>query len=150
FQGADNVPLNDSYAVTGTLTTYKDWASYHLRIPAWCSANGKGYLMYVYNYNNGQSYRFSRASALLVWGGRTPLFLYVSEGTADTSPTYKWDTGFPIEDGHRILTSVNNYIRVRKFEKGTLVWNGDPIAAHTVNSHSVPGCDAWFDTGNFY
>lgn len=95
FEGSDDDPLEDSIAVTGTALTYKSWLSYNDRIPAKAEALGKGYYQFV--SGTAQNLRYSHASALLAWNGTVPFATmdFRGAGTADTSPTWRWATGFP-------------------------------------------------------
>ncbi len=86
---------------------------------------------------------------LLLWDGIAPggmlVFANTSGANTDTSPTYKWDVGYPIGPYRRLTTTSSGFYRDYKREDGTAVQvkvNLDFTSAVNINGTSVAAGDA--------
>ncbi len=131
------------------------WGSYWFRAQQYSHSLGKGHWGTVYGPSapgptgSARNLRFSHGIDLLLWDGVSPggmlVFANTSGANTDTSPTYKWDVGYPRGPYRRLTPTSSGFYRDFVREDGTAVQlkvNMDFTNAVTINGTSVAAGDA--------
>ncbi len=131
------------------------YASYRFRSAQYAQSLGKGFFGVVYGANApgpvgaDKNLRLAHAVDLLLWDGVSPggilNFANTSGANTDTSPTYKWDVGYPVSSYKRLSTTSSGFYRNFLREDGTAVQLKVNLAfsgAVTINGTSVAAGDA--------